>query len=203
MRRRMPPRTFYNSELSSPAEKRAKCVCTLEQVVGDARTAKLLERAAWNHTVMFCKARDQPLNWDNPAFRNTYIQKVLGVRYIARERPEVLGKYSLSDPTLKTFVNAKPWELCPEKWEKAFEDAARKALRFTDAESSIDPEKMQDGLIQCRCGSKKTTYIEKQLRSADEPKRHGLKSITPRISGPCARKNRLDFQTSLMVYVSC
>jgi len=164
----MPPRTFYNSELSSPAEKRATCVCALEQVVGDARTAKLLERAAWNHTVMFCKARDQPLIWDNPAFRNTYIQKVLGVRYIARERPEVLDRYSLSDPTLKTFVNAKPWELCPEKWELAFEDAARKALRFTDA-SAMDPDKMPDGILTCKCGSKKTSYYELQTRSADEP----------------------------------
>jgi len=198
----MPPRTFYNSELSSPEEKRAKCVCALEKVVGDARTAKLLERATWNHTVMFCKARDQPLNWDNPVFRNTYTHKVLGVRYIARERPDVLEKYSLADPTLKTFVNAKPWELCPEKWEKAFEATARNALRFTDA-SVVDPEKMADGILVCRCGSKKTSYYEMQTRSADEPKRHGLKSITPRISGPCAWKNRLDFQTSSMVYVSC
>jgi len=198
----MVQKTFYHL-VSTPAEIRTRAVDMLNAVVGDIRTAKLLEKATWNHAVSFCKKKDLALNWDNAAFRNAYTQKVLGIRYVVRDRPEVLEKYTELDPTLKAFVNAKPHELCPDKWEKAFEDAARRELRYTDAESSIDPEKMQDGLIQCRCGSKKTTFIEKQLRSADEPKRHGLKSIAPRTSGLCAWKNRLDFQTLMMVYVSC
>ena len=164
----MVQRTFYNP-VSAPADVRAKSTEMLKEIVGDPDIARLLERATWNHAVMFCKRKEQPLNWDNSAFRYAYTQKVLGVRYIARERPEVLEKYMVLDPTLKAFVNAKPHELWPEKWAQAFEDAARKALRFTDADSGLDPEKMQDGLIQCRCGSKKTTFIEKQLRSADEP----------------------------------
>jgi len=198
----MVQKTFYHP-VSTPADIRTRSVDMLSAAVGDTHIAKLLEKATWNHAVMFCKKKDLALNWDNAAFRNAYTQKVLGVRYIVRDRPEVLEKYTELDPTLKAFVNAKPHELCPDKWEKAFEDAARRELRYTDAESSIDPEKMQDGLIQCRCGSKKTTFIEKQLRSADEPKRHGLKSIAPRTSGLCAWKNRLDFQTLRVVYVSC
>ena len=163
----MPPKTFYNP-VSSPADIRAKSAEMLKEVVGDPDIARLLERATWNHAVMFCKRKDQPLNWDNSAFRYAYTQKVLGVRYVARDRPEVLQKYMGLDPTLKAFVNAKPHELCPDKWEKAFEDAARKALRFTDA-SAMDPEKMPDGILVCRCGSKKTSYYEMQTRSADEP----------------------------------
>ena len=197
----MVQKTFYHL-VSTPAEIRTRAVDMLNAVVGDIRTAKLLEKATWNHAVMFCKKNDLALNWDNAAFRNAYTQKVLGVRYIVRDRPEVLEKYMELDPTLKAFMNAKPHELCPDKWEKAFEDAARKALRFTDA-SAMDPELMPDGILVCRCGSKKTSYYEMQTRSADEPKRHGLKSIAPRTSGPCAWKNRLDFQTLRMVYVSC
>lgn len=197
----MPPKAFYKP-VSSPADIRAKSAEMLKEIVGDADIARLLERATWNHAVMFCKRKDQPLNWDNSAFRNAYTQKVLGVRYVARERPEVLQKYMGLDPTLKAFVNAKPYELWPEKWEQAFTDAARKALRFTDT-SAMDPETMPDGMLTCKCGSKKTSYYELQTRSADEPKRHGLKSIAPRTSGPCAWKNRLDFQTLRMVYVSC
>jgi DNA-directed RNA polymerase subunit M/transcription elongation factor TFIIS len=197
----MPPRTFYNP-VSAPADVRAKSTEMLKEIVGDSDIARLLERATWNHAVMFCKKKEQPLNWDNSAFRYAYTQKVLGVRYIARERPEVLQKYMELDPTLKAFVNAKPHELWPEKWAQAFEDAARKALRFTDA-SAMDPEQMPDGILKCRCGSMKTSYYELQCRSADEPKRHGLKSIAPRTSGPCVWKNRLDFQTLMMVYVSC
>jgi hypothetical protein len=163
----MPPKTFYNP-VSSPADIRAKSAEMLKEIVGDADIARLLERATWNHAVMFFKRKDQPLNWDNSAFRNAYTQKVLGVRYVAREHPEVLQKYMELDPTLKAFVNAKPHELCPDKWEKAFEDAARKALRFTDA-SAMDPAQMPVGILVCRCGSKKTSYHEMQCRSADEP----------------------------------
>lgn len=155
--------------VSTPTEIRAKSTAMLDKVVDDPNIARFLERAVWNHAVIFCKKHDQALAWDNASFRNAYTQKILGVRYIARERPDVLDKYMETDPTLKTFVNAKPWELWPEKWETAFENAARKALRFADAESEVDPEKMQDGLLQCKCGSKKTSYYEKQTRSADEP----------------------------------
>jgi len=194
-------KTFYNP-VSTPADIRKRAVDMLEAIVGDTRTAKLLEKATWNHSVKFCKDKDHQLNWDNAAFRNAYTQKVLGVRYVARERPETLEKFKTADPTLVSFVNAKPHELWPEKWASAFEDAARRELRFADA-SAMDPSKMADGMLQCKCGSKKTSYYEMQCRSADEPKRHGLKSIAPRTSGPCAWKNRLDFQTLRMVYVSC
>lgn len=163
----MAPRTFYNL-VSTPADIRAKSAEMLKEIVGDSDIARLLERATWNHAVKFCRNKEQPLNWDNAAFRNVYTQKVMGVRYVARERPDVLKKYEEMDPTFKTFVNAKPWELWPEKWEKAFEDAARKALRFTDA-SAMDPKLMPDGILKCRCGSMKTSYYEMQTRSADEP----------------------------------
>lgn len=163
----MVQKTFYHP-VSTPTEIRTRAVDMLNAVVGDTHIAKLLEKATWNHAVMFCKKKDLALNWDNAAFRNAYTQKVLGVRYVARERPEVLQKYIGLDPTLKAFVNAKPWELWPEKWEKAFEDAARRAIRTTDA-SAMDPKLMPDGILKCRCGSMKTSYYEMQTRSADEP----------------------------------
>jgi len=155
--------------VSTPAEGRAKATLMLENTINDPNISRLLERAVWNHAVNFCKKNDKTLAWDNASFRNAYTQKILGVRYVARERPDVLDKYMSLDPTLKTFVNANPWELWPERWETAFEDAARKALRFADADSEVDPDKMQDGLLQCKCGSRKTSYYEKQTRSADEP----------------------------------
>lgn len=163
----MAPKKIY-TPVSSPADIRTKAVDMLKEVVWNTDIARFLERATWNHAVTFCKRKYQPLNWDNFAFRNAYTQKVLGVRYVARERPDVLKKYMELDPTLKAFVNAQPWELWPEKWEKAFEDASRKALRFTDA-STIDLKLMSDGILACRCGSKKTSYSEMQCRSADEP----------------------------------
>lgn len=163
----MPGKQVYDP-VSKPKEVRAKCARMLFDTIGDQNVARLLERASWNHAVLFCKRHDQPLAWDNASFRNAYTQKILGVRYVAREKPDVLQKHVDTDPTLRSFVDAKPWELWPEKWASAFEEASRKELRFSDADSGVDPEKLQDGLIQCRCGSRKTSYVEKQTRSADE-----------------------------------
>jgi DNA-directed RNA polymerase subunit M/transcription elongation factor TFIIS len=188
---------------SLPEDVRNKAREMLDVIVKDLKISTFLERASWNHTVEFCKAREKALNWENASFRNNYTQKVLSVRYNIKLRPDLLEKMKNGEHSIKGFVNAKPWEICPDKWTEAFDMAAKRTLRFSDA-SSVDPDTMPDGMLTCgKCKSKKTSYFEMQCRAADEPKRHGLKSIAPRTSGPCAWETRLDFQTSFTMYVSC
>ena len=202
MQPRMASKQIYKP-VSLPDEIRMKARKMLTAVVEDEQVATFLEKASWNHSVEFCKKRDIQLDWDNFSFRNAYTQKILSVRYNIRQCPDILEKMKAGQASIKQFVNAKPHEICPERWEKAFELAAKRALRFSDA-SCLDPKDMPDGMLQCRkCGSKKTSYYELQTRSSDEPKHHGLKSITPRTSGHCSWKNRLDFRTLLEAYVSC
>jgi DNA-directed RNA polymerase subunit M/transcription elongation factor TFIIS len=195
------PPVYVPSSLPEDIRKKAREL--LDVVVCDPKTSRYLEMASWNHTVEFCKANEKALNWENASFRYNYTQKVLSVRYNIKLRPDLLEKMKNGEHSIKGFVNAKPWEIYPEKWEEAFEQSAKRTLRFSDA-SSADPETMADGMLTCgKCKSKKTSYYEMQTRSADEPKRHGLKSIAPRTSGLCAWETRLDFQTSFVMYVSC
>jgi DNA-directed RNA polymerase subunit M/transcription elongation factor TFIIS len=190
--------------VSTPEEIRERSRAMLDAIVQDTKTSTFLEKASWNHAVEFCKKIETSLVWDNFSFRNAYTQKILSVRYNLRQRPDLMEKMKKGEHSIKAFVFAKPHEICPEKWEEAFEIAARKALRFSDA-SAIDAKDLPDGMLECRkCKSKKTSYFELQTRSADEPKQYGWKSITPGTSGPCARGIRLDFQIPLfVVYVSC
>jgi DNA-directed RNA polymerase subunit M/transcription elongation factor TFIIS len=155
--------------VSTPEEIRMKARDMLLAVVEDEKTATYLEKASWNHSVDFCKKREIALNWDNFAFRNIYTQKILSVRYNIKLVPDTLEQMKAGTASIKQFVYAKPHEICPEKWAEAFEQAAKRALRFSDA-SCMDPKDMPDGMLQCRrCGSKKTSYYELQTRSADEP----------------------------------
>jgi DNA-directed RNA polymerase subunit M/transcription elongation factor TFIIS len=189
--------------VSEPGQVREKARGMLDKVVNDTKTSTFLEKASWNHSVEFCKKRDQALNWENFAFRNAYTQKILSVRHNLRLRPDLTEQMKKGEHSIKSFVFAKPWEICPDKWTEAFESAAKKALRYADA-SSADPESMPDSVLQCgKCRSRKVTYYEMQCRSADEPKiLSGQKSITPHTSGHCAWKTRLDFQMHWCI-VSC
>ena len=155
--------------VSEPTHIREKARSMIDAVVGDMKTSNFLEKASWNHAVDFCKKKDQALNWENFAFRNAYTQKILSVRYNLKLRPDLTEQMKTGECSIKTFVFAKPWEICPDKWTEAFESAAKKALRYADA-SSADPESMPDGMLQCgKCKSRKTSYYEMQTRAADEP----------------------------------
>ena len=148
---------------------RKKAINMLDAVVCHAQTSKYLEAATWNYTVNFCVARNLTLKWDNLSFRNTYTQKILSVRHSVRLRPDMLTKMISGEKSVTEFVNAKPWEIYPEKWEKAFERAAKIALRNSDV-SSLNPGDMPDSILTCgKCKSKKCSYYELQTRSADEP----------------------------------
>ena len=187
-----PTKHVYNP-ISEPMDIRQKSRDMLDAVVQDPKISRYLEIASWNYAMDVCK--DQYLKWDNFNFRNRYTQKILSVRYNVGLRPDLLEKMKNGETSIKGFVNAKPWEICPEKWETAFEDAAKKALRFMDA-SAMDPKDMADGMLQCgKCKSRKTSYYEMQTRSADEPKHHGWKSGQWRTMWICSSKNLLVFHS--------
>lgn len=155
--------------ISTPEEIRLKSRELLDKVVENERISTFLERASWNWAVKFCRDREICLNWDNQSFRNAYTHKVLSVRYNLGQRPDILQKMKASEYSIKEFVFAKPHEICPDKWEAAFESAAKKALRFSDA-SCVDAKDLPDGMLVCgKCKSRKTSYAEFQVRSADEP----------------------------------
>ena len=165
----MAPKQVVYKPVSTPEDIREKARNMIDLLVQDMKISNFLEKAAWNHAVDFCTKKDQALNWDNLAFRNAYTQKILGVRYNLKLRPDLMDKMKTGDCSIRWFVNAKPWEICSDKWTDAFEAAARKTLRFSDA-SSMDPENMPDGMLTCgKCKSRKTSYYEMQTRSADEP----------------------------------
>jgi DNA-directed RNA polymerase subunit M/transcription elongation factor TFIIS len=148
---------------------RARSVAMIDKIVEHPGLAEALERAILKHTEEFCLRREVPAFWDNAVFRSTYTHKVLSVRFNLRERPEVLAKVVDKKIGVKQFVDMRPWEIAPEKWEHAFDLMAKRELRNADA-NSVDPATMPDGILKCgKCGSMKTTYFQIQQRSADEP----------------------------------
>lgn len=162
-------------------DSRAKARERYARVLGDAALARKLEKATKNATIDWCKSRGIPESWDIDVVRWWYAHKVLSIEFNLKTNPALLGKVlsgevlAYRDPRADPGADArlylfdmKPWEMKPELWEAAFENAARIRMRHSDF--APDPAKVPDGAFQCgKCKSKKTVYYEMQTRAADEP----------------------------------
>lgn len=164
------------------AAMRGRAVDRLTAAVGgDRRLATVLEKAVKNSTIDRCEALGTPASWADPRVPWWYAHKVLSVAHNLRTNAALLDKVrdgvvrvyrrpaSRPSPSKTLYLfEMKPWEMQPRKWEKAFEDAARREMRRS--EYKPDPSKVPDGAFQCgKCKSRKTVYYEMQTRAADEP----------------------------------
>lgn len=131
--------------------------------------AKRLEKHIFNWTVRTAREDRLPLNWDYVVFRNRYIQRVMSIKFnlLHPKNPKLFERLKKGEITMKWLVSATPYDMFPELWEPIMEQVAMKQLR---KEKTVDVEKMAPGAFQCgKCRSRKTSYYQLQLRSADEP----------------------------------
>ncbi len=151
-----------------PEVVRAKARRRIAAVTNDDTLAKHLEIMAWNTTIAHCKTSEIPAYWENPRFPWWYTHKVLSVEHNLKTNDPILQRLKNGSLGVRQFFAMKPWELRPDLWESAFDEAAKKELRRS--EYHPDPATVPDGAFQCgKCGSKKTSYYEMQTRAADEP----------------------------------
>jgi transcription elongation factor S-II len=136
------------------------------------KIGKNVEKSIFNKTIKTLKNSREPVTWDNPRFRNEYHATYLKVRAnmtYTPNAPEVRQRLSLKQikPTdMATMTHRqlafKQWEetdiLAQEYWDK----------RIIGAAKVTAPD--HKGAYQCgKCKSWRTTYTERQTRSADEP----------------------------------
>ena len=101
---------------------------------------------------------DLRANWKNPNFTKLFKSRVRSLIYAIRHDKETkfLEKLVKNEFKLKDLHEKEPWDIVPPKKDK--EEVVTRV------------EDMPDGMFKCRkCYSWKTTYVEKQTRSADEP----------------------------------
>ncbi len=150
---------------------RAKVAARFAKTLGDDSLGKKLEIVLWNHVLRTCQADHVPLEWGPSfaaSFRERYTAKAIALDVYNLQKFDALRQQVVSGTVpLKKVVAMKPWELAPELWEPVFERVAFKQLR---KQLTVDVDSAPEGMLQCRkCKSKKTTFIEMQTRSADEP----------------------------------
>lgn len=140
----------------------------LVRVLRGVERCEAIEKAAYKVAVRRCKARTKlprfvaggkfvPASWEDFWFRHLYSTTVrAGVAALGHAGVRADLKRGTLTP--RDLVTLPAWDLLPAKWRR---DVVVDAVKL---------ESIPDGSVRCRkCGSKKTTWTSKQLRSADEP----------------------------------
>jgi len=101
---------------------------------------------------------DTRANWKNPEFKRLYASRMRSLIYAIRnnDKSKFLDRIKNGELKPNTFDTKEIWDLWYQQPKK--EVVEKK------------PEEYEDGMFKCgKCKSMKTTYVEKQTRSADEP----------------------------------
>lgn len=134
----------------------------LNEKLKNERNSTNLEKGIFNYTLKNADQQKIVKKWDNKFFVQIYIDRLRSI--ITNLNDEILQ--SVQDGTMKPHKIAfmTHQELCPEKWQV-----------LIDAKIKRDKNKFEDKIeastdvFTCRkCKSKKCTYYQQQVRSADE-----------------------------------
>ena len=101
---------------------------------------------------------DMRANWKNPEFTIRYTNRVRSLVYAIRnnDKSKFLDRIKSGELKTNTFDTKEIWDLWYQEPKKVVVEKK--------------PEEYEDGMFKCsKCKSMKTTYVEKQTRSADEP----------------------------------
>lgn len=60
------------------------------------------------------------------------------------------------------------YQQVPRRMAVTDSDGYRKIVSTIDSRKQLSLDEIVDGVYQCNCGSRKTTYIQRQTRRADE-----------------------------------
>jgi DNA-directed RNA polymerase subunit M/transcription elongation factor TFIIS len=108
--------------------------------------------------VTVIRENDMRANWKNPEFTKRYTNRVRSLVYAIRnnDKSKFLDRIKSGELKPNTFDTKEMWDLWYQEPKKEVVEKR--------------PEEYEDGMFKCgKCKSMKTTYVEKQTRSADEP----------------------------------
>jgi len=115
----------------------------------------------YSHNIRYCST------W-NTKFQHMYMNRAVTI-YTNLNPNSSIGNKSLILKLLnKEFTEFElckftPKELFPERWKELNE-------KYGEKEVDVQKEEVADGLFRCgKCKTYKTTYYQRQIRSADEP----------------------------------
>jgi len=151
-------------KIENPEKFRSNIRIKLNEILQNDKNCINLEKGIFNYALSEAKNRKVIKKWDNPYFVQLYMDRL---RSIFNNLNNPLLLEQLSSGTIKphniAFMTHQ--EMRPEKWDELITAKSKRDQNLfeTNLEAATDT-------FTCRkCKSNKCTYMQLQLRSADEP----------------------------------
>ena len=104
-------------------------------------------------------------DFENPQFKYTYVMKLGQLYYNINDNKELKTEIQKKNFNTDELPKRTPIQLNPDKWqEEIIKKNKLDEINYTAAEQVVT-----DQFLCTRCQSRKCTYYQRQMRSADEP----------------------------------
>jgi len=140
-------------------------ICTkLKALVDDETLSINLEKGIYNYAIKEANNRKIIKKWENTYFVQLYIDRLRSI-YLNLKNEDLLLQLKTKEITPQTLAFMTHQEMNQSHWKVLIEKKIKRdSNKFTNKlQASTD-------MFTCRkCKSKRSTYVELQTRSADEP----------------------------------
>jgi transcription elongation factor S-II len=151
-------------KIENPEKFRSNIRMKLNEILQNDKNCINLEKGIFNYALNEAKNRKVVKKWDNPYFVQLYMDRLRSI-FNNLNNPFLLEQINSGTIKPHTIAFMTHQEMCPKKWDD-----------LITAKSKRDQNKFETNLeaatdtFTCRkCKSNKCTYMQLQLRSADEP----------------------------------
>ena len=151
-------------KIENPEKFRSNIRSKLDEILKNEKNSINLEKGIFNFALGEAKNRRVVKKWDNPYFVQLYVDHLRSI-FTNLNNPHILEQLNSGSIKAHTIAFMTHQEMRPEKWDE-----------LITAKSKRDQNKFENNLeaatdtFTCRkCKSNKCTYMQLQLRSADEP----------------------------------
>ena len=151
-------------KIANPEEFRENIRAKLKETLKNDKHSLNLEKGIYNYSLKEAGNRKVIKKWDNPYFVQIYLDRLRSI-FTNLNNPTLLEQLNGGSIKAHTIAFMTHQELRPDKWDE-----------LITAKSKRDKNKFETNLeaatdtFTCRkCKSNKCTYMQLQLRSADEP----------------------------------
>jgi transcription elongation factor S-II len=151
-------------KVENPEKFRSNIRSKIDEILHNEKNSINLERGVFNFALGEAKNRKVVKKWDNPYFVQIYVDRLRSI-FTNLNNPNLLEQVNSCAIKAHTIAFMTHQEMRPDKWDE-----------LITAKSKRDQNKFENNMeaatdtFTCRkCKSNKCTYMQLQLRSADEP----------------------------------
>lgn len=150
--------------VQDPSTFRSNIQKKLCAILGDEKMGINLEKGVFNFAIKEASSRKIVKKWENSQFAQLYIDRMRSI-YINLKNELLLQQLKSCEISPQTFAFMTHQEFNPDHWKEYIDRKQKRDMsKYTN-----NVEASTDMFVCKKCKSRRCTYYELQVRSADEP----------------------------------